>query len=115
MRLPVLSQNAASSGRQSTMSGPDAGRGGTCTGLTALMAWSFAFSGKGSALEAEFDGPRSHHLGTADFGPVHPDQRDPDDGVHQHEGRGAHAGEVEQGAEDDRQDEAAQTAGETDD
>ena len=35
------------------------------------------------------------HIGIAHFGPVHPDERDPDYSVHQHEGAGADAGDVD--------------------
>jgi hypothetical protein len=51
----------------------------------------------------------------ANLGGVHPDQRHPDHAVHQHEGRGADAGEVDQGAEHDRQQEAAEAADQADD
>ena len=57
----------------------------------------------------------AQHIGATHLGPVHPDQRDPDHAIHQHEGAGAHARDVEQGAEQDGQHEAAQAAGQADD
>src|SRR5690606_15657376 len=80
MRLPVSAQKAASSGRQSWITGPALG-GGTNL-FKAVMMVSSSGSGRRrhGALRA-----LAHQRGFADFAEVHPDQGDPDHAVQQHE------------------------------
>ncbi len=60
-------------------------------------------------------GSRLEHIGAADLGEEHPHQRNRDHAIHQHEGRRANAGEVEQHAEQDGKQKAAHAACQPDD
>src|SRR5665647_1546494 len=65
-------------------------------------------------------GPRAsrvaaNNVSAAHFGPVHPYQRHPDHAIHEHEGAGTDTREIHHHAEQDRQHETAQAAGQTHD
>src|SRR4029079_361603 len=108
MASPSRSQNFLSSGVQMVMSFP--GRAGSS--VAGVVEW--------VDLEAPLFGDpcreaRAADLGAPHFGEIHPGERHPHDAVHQHEAARADAGEVDERAEHDRQQESAEPAGETDD
>src|SRR5690349_21058831 len=104
--LPLRPQKAGSSGRQSWMTGPFSG-----------VCRTDMFFSLGNAGKRGWAGRRlfTQQRALAHLAEVHPDQRDPDHAVEQHEAGRAYAGEVHQGAKHDRQHETTQAAGQADD
>src|SRR5215831_412951 len=109
MASPCWTQNALSSGFQMSRMRP---LGAVATEFMFALLSSNGFDSVG---EAERAGVRADHLGAAHLSPVHPDERYPDDPVHQHEAARPDSGEVEQHAEHDRQQETSHAAGQADD
>ncbi|CAM2150517.1 hypothetical protein PT2222_230151 [Paraburkholderia tropica] len=69
----------------------------------------------GYGCRADSDGTVAENRGALDLGNIEQDQRDPDDAVKQHEAARADLEQVEQRAEQDRQQKAAQPARQSDD
>ena len=111
MPLPVESQKALSSGRQShfdvrTARHLEGLQDGTHYHSLVLQLHSRLSAARGLA---------AHHVGVAHPGPKHPDQRNPDHAAISMKHDERMPVEVHQGAEHDGQEKAAQAAGQTDD